>query len=196
MNFSMDTLKNLPEQFQAFKVYYGRLSEREKYIVAATIGGVILFFMFIIYTTFWGLTSRMAGKVERGREALTKMEDLKSRYKKTEKQVKEMEAMIDRTPPDFQIQSHLEKLAQKNGVKIDNSRELSAQNSSEYYRELQLAVTTNKLSLRTLINFLYDIENGPQLMRISTLKIKPDYQDLSQLSVSFVVSTFQPIGDK
>ena len=103
-----------------------------------------------------------------------------------------MEGMIRRTPADFQLLSHLEKLAQKNGVsKIENARDLPAP-ANELYIEKQVSLTVNKIPLRTLINFLHDIEHSEQLMRVSSLKVKPDYQDQTVLNVNFVVSTFQP----
>ncbi len=191
MNLSMDRFRDLLGQIEVLKTYYARLSERERYIVLASIGGGILFLMFLIYSAFAVTTSSMAGRIEKNRLALRSMDQLRGRYLQTERQVREMEQMIRRTPPDFQLATHLEKLAQRNSVSIDSLKDRPAP-ANDLYKEMQVAVSVKQITLRGLINFLFDIENSQQLLRITSLQVKPNFQDPSQLNVSFVVSTFQP----
>jgi hypothetical protein len=74
MKFSFEQFKDIPGQIQLFKNYFGRLTEREQAIVLATTGGGILFVMFLIYTTFWGLTVRMSNKIDQGHQILSSCE--------------------------------------------------------------------------------------------------------------------------
>ncbi|MFH1018150.1 MAG: type II secretion system protein GspM [Pseudomonadota bacterium] len=194
MKISINQLRDLVGQLDVLKAYYARLSERERYIVWASIAGGVLFFMFLIYSAFAVTTASMAGRIERNRLALRNMDQLKAQYIQTERQVREMELMIRSASPDFQLATHLEKLARKNGVSIESLKDRPAP-SNEMYKETQVAVSVKQITLRGLINFLFDVENSQQLLRITSLQVKPNFQDPTQLNVNFSVSTFQPAAN-
>jgi type II secretory pathway component PulM len=184
--------KELLGQLEVLRTYYARLSERERYIVigSAAAGAVVL--MLLIYSAFLAATAGMESRIRRGREILQKMEGLREDYAKTEQQIRELDQMIRRTDPSFQLGTHLEQLAQKNGVSIDSLKDREIP-PTDLYQETQVSVSIRQVTLRTLINFLHDIENSQKLLRITSLQVRPNFQDATQLNVRFVVSTFRPV---
>jgi type II secretory pathway component PulM len=191
MRLSMDQFREWLGQIDVLKAYYARLSERERYIVLASVAGGIVFVMFLVYSALAVTTSSMAGRIDKNRLALRSMDELRAKFIQTEHQVGEMEQMIRRTAPDFQLATHLEKLAQKDGVSIDSLKDKPAP-SNDLYTERQVSVVVKQLTLRGLINFLFDVENSKELLRVTSLQVKPSFQDPTQLNANFVVSTFQP----
>jgi type II secretory pathway component PulM len=192
MRLSMDQFREWLGQIDVLKAYYARLSERERYIVLASVAGGVVFLMFLVYSALAVTTSSMAGRIDKNRQALRSMDELRAKFIQTEHQVGEMEQMIRRTAPDFQLATHLEKLAQKDGVSIESVKDKRADQGNDFYKETQVAVTIKQLTLRGLINFLFDVENSKELLRITSLQVKPSFQDPTQLNANFVVSTFQP----
>jgi general secretion pathway protein M len=193
MSSLMEKLRELLSQIDGLKTYYARLSERERYIVLGSGAAGLLFVMLIIYSAFAATTASINSRIEKSRTFLKKMEDLRTSYVQTERQVRQLEQMVRRTAPDFQLASHLEKLAQRNSVAIESLKERPSPPSNDLYKETQVSVSVKQITLRNLINFLFDIENSNELLRITSLQIKPNFQDPTQLNTNFVVSTFQAV---
>ena len=119
--------------------------------------------------------SRVEAKIQRSRENAERIQQLHKEYVKSERMVRKLEQMVKRTPRSFQAATHLEQLAQKNGVRIDSIKNL-APKDHDLYRETQVSLSVKQITLRTLINFLYEIENSRELLRINALQVKPDFQ--------------------
>ncbi|MCB0309261.1 MAG: type 4a pilus biogenesis protein PilO [Bdellovibrionales bacterium] len=193
MNSLIEKWKELIGQLEVLKTYYNRLTERERYIVLASGAGSVLFVLFIIYIFVASSISGMAQKIESNRKNLFKLQELQSTFDETERQVQKIENTIRMTSSDFQLATELEKIARKYKIVIESISNRPGQ-PTEIYRESQANITVKGVDIRTLINFFNDIENSPNLMRITSLQVKPDFKDASLLNVTFVVSTFQLKG--
>lgn len=190
MNALSEKWKELIGQLEVLKSYYSRLTERERYIVISSAAGILMFVMFMVYVIFASATSGMSKGISNAQKDLALIKNLEKTYDETERQVREMEQTIRMTSPDFQLATELERIARKYKITIESLSNRPGL-PSELYRESQANITVKGVNIRTLINFFHDIETSPNLMRITTLQIKPDFKDTSLLNVSFVVSTFQ-----
>ena len=195
MNFSLDRWKDFLGQFEVLKTYYARLTDRERYIVLGFGAAGILLLLLTIYGAFAGYVASLASQIDKSRESLKEMHTLRASYSETERRVEELEQIIQQTDPNFQLATELERLAKKHNVSIDSIKERPGP-PNELYQENQVSVSVRQVSLKILINFLFDIENSRQLMRITSLQVKPNFQDPAQLAVNFVVSTFQSVLGK
>lgn len=191
----MDQLKEkwveLLGQLEVLKTYYSRLTERERHIVIASASGGAVFLLLMLYVIFASLASGMGRKIETARKDLKQLYELKRAFDETEAQVREIEQTIQRTAPDFQMATELERIARKYSITIESLSNRPGM-PNELYRESQASLAVKGVNIRTIINFFHDIETGSNLMRITSLQIKPDFRDTAQLNVNFVVSTFQP----
>ncbi len=192
MKISMQSWKEVVGQLHVLRTYYARLSERERIIVLASVGAAIIFVMALIYSTLLATTSRMERRIEKSREYLTQIHKLRKEYQKTETQIQQFDQMIQRTSSGFQLGTHLERLAQRNGVSIDSLKDQPAP-KNELYNETQVSVSVRQVTLRTLIDLLHEIENSRELLRITSIQVKPNFQDPTQLNAKFTVSTFSPV---
>jgi general secretion pathway protein M len=193
MKVSLGQWKELLGQFEVLKTYYARLTERERYIVLGAVGGGIVFLLTLIYLSLLGATAAMSSRIDSSRTSLRELAELRSEYARTQRQIDELEQTIRRTGPDFQLGTELEKLGRKHGVNIDSLKDRPGP-PNDLYTETQASVSVKQITIQNLVNFLFDVEHSKALLRITSLQVKPNFQDPTQLNVNFVVSTFQPAG--
>ncbi|MFH1261933.1 MAG: type II secretion system protein GspM [Pseudomonadota bacterium] len=191
MSASFEKWKDLLGQFEVLKTYYAWLTERERYIVLGIGAGGIVFLLFVIYASLLTAAASKASQIDASRGYLKELAALKTEYTKTERQLEDLEQVIRRSDPNFQLATELERMARKHSVSIDSIKDRPGP-PNDYYRETQAVVAVKQITIANLINFLFDIEHSKQLIRITSLQVKPGFQDPTQLGVNFVVSTFQP----
>jgi type II secretory pathway component PulM len=194
MRFSLDQWKDVLGQFEVLKTYYARLTERERYIVLGVTGGTVVFLLVLIYISLLTATATMASRIDKSRVDLKELSELKTVYSQTQQQIDELEQVIRRTDPNFQLATELERIGRKHNVSIDSIKDRPGP-PNDYYQETQVSVSVKQITIQNLISFLFDVEHTQQLLRITSLQVKPNFQDATQLNVNFVVSAFQP-GNK
>ncbi len=190
MNTLLAKFKDALGQIEVLKTYYDRLSDRERYIVTFGFMGAVFALFMIVYLVLAGINSSMRSSIKKNQNILSQLNDLKTTYLKAQKNVESLEQIIRRTNPNFQLATEIEKIANKYSISIGTFKDRQGQ-PNDLYTEKQTTVTLESVDLKTLIHFLHEIENNSNLMRISSLQIKPNFKDPSMLNVNFVVSTFQ-----
>ena len=190
MTSKFKALRELLGQVEVLRTYYDRLTERERTIVVFSVAGGSVFLLFSMYLIVMSIASSMEKGISKNFENLTQLKTISLDYANAEKQVTKIENMIKSTGSDFQLPTTLEKLANKYSLKIESIKDRPAQ-PNDLYKEIQSAVSVKEVNLRTLVTFMHEIENSPQLMKINSLTIRPNFKDASLLNVDFMVSTFQ-----
>ncbi|MBI3327668.1 MAG: hypothetical protein HYZ81_13335 [Nitrospinae bacterium] len=169
-----------------------KLAGREKLILTA--GGVaialLLFFQFGLSPALGRLKTldRLVGQKERD---VQEMKALRETYLSRKAVMEEMNHSLSQRGKDFAIFSFLEDLAIKAGVKSNIVYMKPAlSTSSELYRESSVEMKLEGIALQQLIQYLYQIEQAPQTLRIRRLLIKPRLGNPDILDITFLVSTF------
>ncbi len=189
MRLSWDQWHEVVGQLEVLKTYWQRLSERERYIVLGVTAASVVFLMVLTYGIVEASATRMGTRIKANRQRLEKVWELKKVYQKAERQINALERTIKRTGPNFRLATELERLARKRGVDIDSIKDRAGP-PNDLYQERQVTVAVKQLTLKTLTDLLYDIEQSRQLMRVTSIQVKPNFQDPTLLNVNFVVSTF------
>jgi hypothetical protein len=179
----------LTEQIENLKNYYSRLSEREQMIFILSCAGGAVALLVLICTIMLGANAAISSKISSNRKNLQTISDLGAKYRALSQNIAEIEQRINQAP-NFQLGTELEMLAQQNSIKIGSIKDKPS-TPHEFYTESQVVVDISQVQLRPLIDFLFAIENSQKLMRISSLRISPDFKDAKLLKVTFNVSTFQ-----
>ncbi len=190
----MEKIKELLKNFQPENIaeLLSRLSERERYIVFGSAIGISVLIIIIIITSSLASLHRMEKKIARLESDLKKMESIRGRFIDIEREIERLEGIIKRTGKNFSITTYLEKLAEENNIKITSVSEKTAP-PNDLYKERLVEVNLRRIYLKNLVEFLYQIENSPQLLRIKSLQIRPNYSNPMYLNVIFNVSTFEPV---
>ena len=90
----------------------------------------------------------------------------------------------------------MESLAEKSGIKdrIENIKERAA-TPSELFDEVAVDVRITKVTVPQLVDFLYNIEQHPQLfLKVKQIQVKRRYDNRQLLDVSFQASTYRLQG--
>lgn len=170
--------------------YYTRLSDREQmiFVLSCFGGGIVL--LVLIYSLVGASNMSLASDIKNNRKSMQTVADLGAKYRALSQSIDDVERMINQLPPNFQLGTELETLAQANQVKIESIKNRPG-SPHEFYVENQALVTLEQVQIRQLIDFLFAIENSGKPMRISTLQVKPNFKDAKMLNVNFIVSIFQ-----
>lgn len=94
---------------------------------------------------------------------------------------------------DASISTTIESIAEKNGMKDQiDSLKAKATAPSDLFEESAVDVRIRKVELKSLIDFLYAIENDPEkMLRIKTLNMKPRFDSKNLMDVSLTISTYR-----
>lgn len=190
LNLSSEKFSEVIDQIEVMKSYYNRLSQREQYIVVASVSAIFVIFLFLIYIGVASAVGSVEKSIAKSHKNVEQIEKMATEVKSIRSQVENIEATMRRTQVGFQLATELERIAKRFNISIETLKDRSGQ-PNDLYNEKQSTVTISGVDLRTLIHFLHSVENSKQLMRITSLQIKPNFKDPSQLNANFVVSTFQ-----
>ena len=172
--------------------FFRNLGTREKIFVTTAGVAVLLalLFMFVI-------DPMLAHSARLDRQLLTVQRELKNCKPSNGNTAGRNGAGSDQcpaqTPAEFCPFSRLEELAGQTGIrsKIQYMKPIVS-TPSDAYEEESVEIKMEGITLEQFIQYLYQIENSPQFMKIKRLHIKPGLTNRQILSVIFRVSTFTP----
>lgn len=172
-----------------------KLSGRERLVLI--VGGVatalVLFFQFGLSPARARLKTLDRLVVQQERD-VQEMKAVRETYLARKAVMEELNNSLSRRGKDFAILSFLEDLAIKAGVKSNIIYMKPALSTAgELYRESSVEMKLEGITLQQLLQYLYQIEHAPQLLRVRRLHIRPRFANPDILDITFQVSTFYPL---
>ena len=171
--------------------FFRNLQQREKLFV---IGAGALLVLFLIFKlTIDPMLKRSADldrQIVTARRQLDEVRTLQQDYQRQKSVVDSINSQL-KNQPNFAIISRLDELAGQTGIrsKIGYMKPtVSPQN--EVYNEDSVEVKMDGVTLEQLVQYLHQIENSPQLLKIKRLEMKPHFDNRQILSATFRVSAF------
>jgi len=169
-----------------------RINPREKRTLVA--GGCVvvalLLYLLVIspYMSAMELLDRQIGKKT---QELKEVVALQKEYERLKEKTRILEEMI-RLTPGFSLLSFLENLATKNQIKtqIAYMRPLTTP-GNERYKESSVEMKLEGITLKQLVDYLYQIEQSAQPIRIKRLNLAKKKGE-GYLDVTLQASTFEP----
>lgn len=173
-----------------------RLSTREKGIVAG--GGVCLAavgFWLAVWEPAQAHISLLERKVEAKRAELQTIHELADRFQKLHGQIDGIEADLRRSR-NFSTLSFLEGLAKKQQIQEHIVQmKPKGEEVTRHYRENAVEVRVEKIRLSDLVQYLFQVENSPHLLRVKQLRIRPRFDNADLLDVRFQVAAYEPLRE-
>jgi type II secretory pathway component PulM len=166
-----------------------KLSERDRKIVLSIACVAAAILILGVYSGISHSLTRWDQNIQKKIKNFDQIRALGNEYRVSQDTLRRIENTIKRTPPDFSIASHLEDLAQKNGIKIDSMKPKPV-TPNDYFKETQVELKIHGVSLKTLVNYLFQIENSQEFLKITAIQIRPSYSKPMFLDITFSVSTF------
>jgi len=171
--------------------YLMKLSERDRKIVIASSIAVAFLLAFTVYSAVSHSLTKKEENIQKKIENFDKIVKLGDDYQSLYGILKKIETLIKRTPPDFSLMTRLENLAKTSGIKIDSMKPKPT-SPNDFYKETQVELKIRDVTLKTFVNFLYEIENSKEFLKITSVQLRPSYSKQMYLDVTFSVSTFSP----
>jgi len=169
-----------------------KFGRRERFAIA--IGGLavaLMVFYWFGLSPALGRMKTLDRLVAQKEREVQEMKTLRATYLTKKAVMEEVNASLTQRGQDFAMLSFLEDLANKSGVKSNIIYMKPALSTAgELYRESSLEMKLDGITLPQLIQYLFEIERAPQLLRIRRLHLKPRAANPDALDATFQVSTF------
>ncbi len=169
-----------------------RLSAREKFTVAT--GGLVLLGMAFWLGVWEPVQARLdlwQRRVDAKRAEYRQVKDLAARFARLRSRIERIESHLRRSR-NFSILSYLENLAKRQGLQ-EHIVQMKPKGGglTRYYRETAVEIKMEKVRLKDLVRYLFQVENSPELLRIKQLRIHPRFDDPNLLDVRFQVAAYE-----
>ena len=168
--------------------FWEQLTKSQKQIVIAGLAFVAaaLLVQFAAFPYFEA-RQKVSGAIAGSEKALRELATLGAEYGV-------LRRVIERRPPGFALFSYLEKRAGDAGVKT-NIKSINPLKSSpaEAYEETAVEMRLDKLTMKQLTDFLYQVESREELVRIRKMSVAKMKESPEYLSVLLQVFTYQAL---
>jgi type II secretory pathway component PulM len=183
------------------KAYWNHLEIRQKRTAAA--GAVLLVMALLLeFVVFplWDHRAKMRKSIAANTRILQEIKKLDADFAVQNAQISKIKQAMNMRRADFSLFSHLERKAQAAGVKghlKQMNAVLGAKTTS--FEESLVDLKLEKITIRQLADFLYQVESPSDMIRIKRITIvkmkeSPDYISAQMLIASLSPSASSPGG--
>src|SRR5712691_444024 len=163
--------------------FFRNLQRRERLLVVGAGALLVLFLMF-------KRSADLDRQLVTARRQLGELRTMQQDYQRQKSGVARINSQL-KNQPNFAIFSHLEELAGQTGIRnkiVHMKPTVSAPN--DVYNEESVEVKMEGVTLAQLVQYLHQVENSPQLLKIKRLEMKPRFDNRQILTAIFRVSAF------
>ncbi len=166
------------------------LQPREQTMALVGVGVALLL---ILVAPIWlgsGRLTKLQRTLDQGQKGMNEIVREIDDYNKKKAELTALENKL-RSGYDASANVTLENLAKQANIEYD-IRAKSTPVPKDLYNENSVEVSLKKVNLKQLVDYMYQIEYGPnRVMHIDRLRLKPTYGNRQQLDARFDVITFQ-----
>jgi general secretion pathway protein M len=171
--------------------YLARLSPRERLLVLAATGGVILFMVMLITMKVSGSISDRERRVGDKTQLLAQVGKLTQGYRMVEAERGALEAKLK--GPPTQLMSFVAQVGKQVGVEVNDLQQRPPA-TTDKIKEESVQVNLAKIDLVKLARLLDELERGSGVVRVRGVKVTTRTDDPALVDVTLLVSTFQLKG--
>jgi type II secretory pathway component PulM len=175
------------------KKFWDNLGAREKLYILAGMGiaALILLVQFAILP-FWEERERVAKAIDAQEKILREMNAQLTEYRVLRRDMDTIQRAMASRPSDFTLYTFVERKAREAGVRpnvkaINPSRGMSAGT----YEETMADVSLEKITLRQLVQFLYQADSPRDAVRIRKLTVRKSLESPEYLTATVQLATYQ-----
>jgi hypothetical protein len=166
---------------------YGRLTARERGLVALASGAVVLLLIGLISLTVSSAFSRREARIRGKSVQLEEIAKLTAGYRADEMRRQELERRL--RDNKTKLFSYLDDLAKRQRIEIGGMTDKGTAPLAEKVVESSVEVTFTRISLEKMIKFLQEVESGQGLVKVTRLQLRPR-SDEPVLDAWLVLTTY------
>jgi len=172
--------------------FFQNLQLREKIFVVCAAVALVLFLLFmLVIGPVLDRSALLDRQIHKAEQDLKTLIAHSREYNQQKNTLAHLESLISEGS-NIALMTQLATLARKTGMDNNiDSMTPSVNASTAAYTEESVDVKMDNVSLSKLVEYLYEMKQPKQFLKIDRLTIKPRSDDRQQLNVSFRVSVFQ-----
>jgi general secretion pathway protein M len=165
-------MENIRGLLNDAKAWFERLSTRERRMVLATGGAVLAFVLFIILFSFANSASGYRKRTDQKLAKLREVQTLAASYRQATDARQAVEQQL--TASDVRLISYIEEKATRSGLSVPNMTPKGEVGIGDgNIIESSVELTFTDVDLRKLHSFLNDVESGPGVVKVKSLRLEP-----------------------
>jgi hypothetical protein len=175
---------------------YLRLSSRERTLVGLAAGAVVVI---VVYTMIWQPIEddriQLARRIQVKQRELVEMQQMRDTYLDLRNQFELRQKIIEKADPRFSLFPHIEATVSQVLGGREKIVSMNPQNKdlSGVYREESVELKLNGVSLKELVDLMYQIEKGVQPLRLTRLQVKKRPREPQAFDVIATVSMLKSL---
>ena len=171
------------------KAWFERLSTRERQMVLATGGAVLAFVLFLILFSFSNSASGYRKRTDQKLAKLREVQTLAASYRQATEARQAVEQQL--TSSNVRLMSYIEDKATRSGLTVPNMTPKGEVGLGDgNIIESSVELTFTDVDLRKLHTFLQDVESGPGVVKVKSLRMEPRASS-ETLTVWTTVATYK-----
>ena len=178
---------------------YQRLSGRERRMLEAAGGAMILIgFYSLIWQPLQENQVQLGKRIQTKQVELVEMQHMRETYLDLLSQFELRQKIIEKADPKFSLFPHIEATVSQVLGGRDKIASMNPQNKDlgGAYREESVELKLNGVSLQQLVDLMYQIEKGPQPLRLTRLQVKKRAREPQTFDVTATVSMLKALDAK
>lgn len=167
-------------------------TERDRRALILGASAIVIVVIYLIFHSYSSGLDKLEKRYVQLEKELVEVKMLKVEYEDSKKKIAELSSQIKKE--NEALISVVEKILLKENLDRKNFsiRDVNVRSNSddEFYEEKSVDVELNKISLNTLIDILYKLQNKPSL-KVSNLNISTKFDKSNSMKVKLRVSTYE-----
>jgi len=176
------------------RTYWTNLDTRQRYVVGfgAAFVMAVLVLVFIVFP-LWDAKAKMKKSISINSGKLEQMVKLDDEFVVQEAKISRIKRVLASRQGDFTLFSYLEKKAISAGVKGSIKQMNSIQGTkTASFEETLIDLKLEKLTIKQLTDFLYQVESPDEMIRIKRIAIDKMKESPEYISVQILVASYTP----
>jgi type II secretion system (T2SS) protein M len=172
----------------AISGYLQRLSPRERILISALGGALVLFVLVLAVLKVASSLHDLEGQNFEDAEVLRTIQRNADKLRENEREEAAQERKFARKAPP--LQGWLEQIATKRSLEIPEAQDKPDVNRNKNFVERSVEIRLRKIGLQPLTEFMVDVENAPYPVAITKLHVRRRVGETDSYDVELVVSTY------
>jgi general secretion pathway protein M len=154
------------------RTWFERLSSRERRMVLATGGAVLVFVLFVIIFSFANSADGYRKRTDQKLAKLREVQSLAASYREATMERQGVEQQL--TGSNVRLMSYVEEKATQAGLTVPNMTPKNDVGIGDgQIVESSVELTFTDVDLRKLHDFLSSVESGPGVVKVKSLRLEP-----------------------
>lgn len=180
------------------KSYWNNLDLKQRRIAAAGAAFVVLALLLeLAVFPLWDKGVKMKKSIAANERILKEVKILDAEFATQNAQISRIKQTMAMRRPDFTLFSHLEKKAQAAGVKgnIKQMNSIPGMKSASFEESL-VDMKLEKITIRQLSDFLYQVESPSEMIRMKRITISKMKESPEYISAQMLIASYSPSGPR